>query len=161
MSETRCKELHCERNTNDPSGKCSLHRKAVKKMYVAVATNEIDFQNEHGLEDPDSPYLQAALVFFAESDEAAKRWAKKLLFNEPTFVRQIGRVNVDVSRSKKHELSPIKDMNEFHFIDYNETDEGCCVSCDEKAKWLQSDESRATDRPLGDRRKNGRFEAET
>jgi hypothetical protein len=53
--------------------------------------------------------------------------AKKLLGHSPKWIAQIGRVNVDVSGSKRHSQSHV-DGQEFHVMDMNDTDEGAVVS---------------------------------
>jgi hypothetical protein len=100
---------------------------AMKKMYVAVGLNAADLESYEN-HTAKSPYMRTALVFFSTDDKKAKARAKKLLGSVPKFVYQIGRVNVDVSGSKRHpEMTgaPHVEGEEFHVMDRNDTDEGC------------------------------------
>ena len=99
-----------------------------KKMYIAVGTN-VEDRKTFTL-SARSPYAQMALVFFATSRERATTTAKKLLGNAPKCVYQIGRVDVDVSKSKLHPPmlgAPRLGKDNFHVMDMSDTNEGCIV----------------------------------
>jgi hypothetical protein len=108
----------------------------MKKMYVAVALNAFDMKM-YG-HSAKSPYSQSAIVFFSTNLPKAKARAKKLLGHSPAFVRQIGRINVDVSGSERHpEIAGAPHVNgqEFHVMDMNDTNEGCLVTLDARAEF--------------------------
>jgi hypothetical protein len=117
-----------------------------KKMYLALGLNETDckmFMQPNGPLSKKSPYLQTALVFFADNEASAQQYAQELLGNEASHVQQIGRINVDVSggRREEHTDSPgiAADILEFHVFDQNDTDEGCVVSADATVNYLQDE----------------------
>lgn len=122
-----------------------------QKMYIAIGVNEVDFENCGDVAE-NHRFVQTALIFFARDKRSARRHAKKLLVNEPYFLRAIGRVNVDITGKKQTEAMPgytPTRFQEFHFADQGGD---CSADFREEADWLQSDESRRTDATLGSKR---------
>jgi hypothetical protein len=113
----------------------NISPKSCKKMYVAVGRNGFDAKALAGSIPKNSPYLQTALVFFAEDLNAARKHAKMMTL-EPVHIQQIGRINVDVSGSKINDDSKPKGIQEFHVMDRNDTDEGCTVHTEAEACYL-------------------------